>query len=141
MVSCHFDEHIKVSWEDMGLSAELLRGIKALNFERPSSIQQYAIPAILSGRDVVVQAHEKTGRTVALVISTLQRLALFDDKYQILILEPTREKAEHTLALISSIGGDMGVKCYLCTGGTRVKQEAARLSEGNFQVVVGTPGR
>ncbi|KAF9342619.1 translation initiation factor eIF4A, partial [Mortierella sp. AD094] len=130
-----------VAWEDMNLNPKLLRGIRAYNLERPSIIQQRAIPSILTGRDVVVQAQEKTGRTTALAVSVLQRLYISNHQYQTLILEPTREKAEETQELILSIGGAMKVKSYLCTGGTKVKQEAAHLAQGAFQVVVGTPGR
>ncbi|KAF9169662.1 translation initiation factor eIF4A [Mortierella sp. AD010] len=123
------------------MNPRLLHGIKEYNFERPSIVQRRAIPPILTGRDVVIHAQEKSGRTTALVVSVLQRLCLSDHRYLTLILEPTRRKAEETHELILSIGGAIKVKSHLCTGGTNVRQEMAQLTQGELQFVVGTPGR
>ncbi|KAF8980932.1 translation initiation factor eIF4A [Entomortierella lignicola] len=125
----------------MNLSSTLLYGLNGLNFEKPSIVQQRAIPSIITGRDVVVQAQEKSGKTVALTISVLQKLILSKRQYQALILEPTRQKAKGTQELIVSIGNYTNIKSYLCTADTKVKQDVAQLSKGTFKIVVGTPGR
>ncbi|KAF9999029.1 translation initiation factor eIF4A [Entomortierella chlamydospora] len=141
MVPILFHESNEVSWEDLDMNPKLLRGIREYNFERPSIIQRRAIPSILTGRDIVIHAQEKTGRTTALAVSVLQRLCLSDHRYLTLILEPTRKKAEETHELILSIGGAIKAKSHLCTGGTNVRQEMAQLTQGELQFVVGTPGR
>ncbi|KAJ2384800.1 Eukaryotic initiation factor 4A-III, partial [Coemansia sp. RSA 2559] len=62
------------SFDRMGLKEDLLRGIYAYNFEKPSAIQQRAIMPIISGNDVIAQAQSGTGKTGTLGISILQRI-------------------------------------------------------------------
>lgn len=78
----------------MGLKDELLRGIYAYGFEKPSAIQQRAILPCISGRDVIAQAQSGTGKTATFVISILQRIDTNVNECQALILAPTRELAQ-----------------------------------------------
>ena len=72
---------------------DLLRGIYAYGFEKPSAIQQRAIPAILKARDVIAQAQSGTGKTATFSISVLQTFDTQGRETQALILSPTRELA------------------------------------------------
>ncbi|KAG6891092.1 hypothetical protein C0995_014182 [Termitomyces sp. Mi166 len=124
----------------MDLKPELLRGIYAYGFERPSAIQQRAIVPVVKGHDVIAQAQSGTGKTATFSVSILQRL---DSNYkgtQALILAPTRELALQIHKVVVALGDYMNVSSLACVGGTAVREDIARLQSG-VQVVVGTPGR
>ncbi|KAJ2355834.1 RNA helicase [Coemansia erecta] len=128
------------SFDDMGLKEELLRGIYAYNFERPSAIQQRAIKPIASGRDVIAQAQSGTGKTGTLGISILQRIETKVRETQALVVSPTRELATQTQGVIAALGDYMNVQCHACIGGTKMGDDIRKLEHGQH-VVSGTPGR
>lgn len=82
------------SFDDMKLKEELLRGIYAYGFEKPSAIQQRAIMPCIQGRDVIAQAQSGTGKTATFSISILQQIDTSIRECQALILAPTRELAQ-----------------------------------------------
>jgi len=124
----------------MDLKAELLRGIYAYGFERPSAIQQRAIVPVIKGHDVIAQAQSGTGKTATFSISILQKLDLSVKGTQALILAPTRELAQQIQKVVVALGDYMNTECHACVGGTNVREDMAKLQEG-VQIVVGTPGR
>ncbi|KAJ2798544.1 RNA helicase [Coemansia guatemalensis] len=128
------------SFDDMDLKEDLLRGIYAYNFERPSAIQQRAIMPIASGRDVIAQAQSGTGKTGTLGISILQRIETKVRETQALVLSPTRELATQTQGVIAALGDYMSVQCHACIGGTKMGDDIRKLEHGQH-VVSGTPGR
>merc|ERR1712235_141911 len=119
------------TFDSMGIREDLLRGIYAYGFEKPSAIQQRAIKQIIKGRDVIAQAQSGTGKTATFSISTLQVLDTSVRETQALILCPTRELAQQVQKVILALGDYMNVQAHVCIGGTNVGQH----------VVVGTPGR
>ncbi|KAJ3913358.1 P-loop containing nucleoside triphosphate hydrolase protein [Lentinula edodes] len=124
----------------MDLKPELLRGIYAYGFERPSAIQQRAIVPVVKGHDVIAQAQSGTGKTATFSISILQQLDMTIKGTQALILAPTRELAQQIQKVVVALGDYMNIECHACVGGTNVREDMAKLQEG-VQVVVGTPGR
>jgi translation initiation factor 4A len=82
------------NFDDMELREELLRGIYAYGFEKPSAIQQRAIVPCLRNRDVIAQAQSGTGKTATFAISILQQIDVSLKKTQALVLAPTRELAQ-----------------------------------------------
>ncbi|KAJ2391820.1 RNA helicase [Coemansia sp. RSA 2611] len=128
------------SFDDMDLKEDLLRGIYAYNFERPSAIQQRAIMPITSGRDVIAQAQSGTGKTGTLGISILQRIETKVRETQALVVSPTRELATQTQGVIAALGDYMNVQCHACIGGTKMGDDIRKLEHGQH-VVSGTPGR
>ena len=128
------------SFDDMGLTDDLLRGIYAYGFEKPSVIQQKAIKAMTLKKDIIAQAQSGTGKTGTFSIGSLQMLNLGDNYCQTLILSPTRELVNQTLKVIESLGDFMNVKVHACVGGTMIKDDVRILSKG-VHIVVGTPGR
>ncbi|CAF0740616.1 unnamed protein product [Brachionus calyciflorus] len=128
------------NFDEMNLREELLRGIYAYGFEKPSAIQQRAIIPCIRGHDVIAQAQSGTGKTATFSISILQQLDLNVKSCQALILAPTRELAQQIQKVVLALGDFMGVTCHACIGGTNVKEDARKLEIG-AQVIVGTPGR
>ena len=124
----------------MGLKEQLLRGIYAYGFEKPSSIQQRGIVPCIRGRDVIAQAQSGTGKTATYAIAILQRIDPELKATQALVLAPTRELAQQIQKVIVALGDYMNINCLSCIGGTRVREDQGKLEAGG-QVVVGTPGR
>ncbi|PBK81442.1 DEAD-domain-containing protein [Armillaria gallica] len=129
-----------LEFEDMFLRRELLMGIFETGFEKPSPIQEEAIPIALTKRDVLARAKNGTGKTAAFVIPSLQQVDILKPKIQALLLVPTRELALQTSQVCKHLGKHMGVNVMVTTGGTTLKDDIMRLSEA-VHVLVGTPGR
>ena len=115
-------------------------GIFEAGFERPSPIQEEAIPIALTGRDILARAKNGTGKTAAFVIPTLEKINNKKNKIQALLLVPTRELALQTSQVCKNLGKHLGLNVMVTTGGTTLKDDIMRLSEA-VHIVVGTPGR
>lgn len=124
----------------MNLRRELLMGIFEAGFEKPSPIQEEAIPTALTKRDVLARAKNGTGKTAAFVIPSLQQIDVNKKKIQALLLVPTRELALQTSQVCKILGKHMKIQVMVTTGGTTLKDDIIRLSE-EVHVLVGTPGR
>ncbi|KAJ3477025.1 hypothetical protein NLI96_g10746 [Meripilus lineatus] len=129
-----------LEFEDMHLKRELLMGIFEAGFERPSPIQEEAIPIALTKRDVLARAKNGTGKTAAFVIPSLQQIDTNKPKIQALLLVPTRELALQTAQVCKILGKHMQLNVMVTTGGTTLKDDIIRLSDP-VHVLVGTPGR
>lgn len=132
-------------FEDMELKEELLKGIFAYGFEKPSVIQQRGVLPIISSdppADVIGQAQSGTGKTAAFAIGLLQKLTIEENPTSPLglILAPTRELAQQIHKVIMALGEYLKVKVHASVGGTNVRHDIAVLEEG-VHIVVGTPGR
>ncbi|CAM1505682.1 Fc.00g113190.m01.CDS01 [Cosmosporella sp. VM-42] len=138
-IESNYDETVD-SFDDMALKSELLRGVYAYGFERPSAIQQRAIMPVIKGHDVIAQAQSGTGKTATFSISVLQKIDPAVKQCQALILAPTRELAQQIQKVVVAIGDFMNIECHACIGGTSVRDDMKALQDGP-QVVVGTPGR
>jgi len=128
------------NFDDMVLREDLLRGIYAYGFEKPSAIQQRAIIPCIRGHDVIAQAQSGTGKTATFSIAILQQLDLSIKSCQALILAPTRELAQQIQKVVLALGDFMQATCHACIGGTNVKENMKNLETG-AQIIVGTPGR
>jgi ATP-dependent RNA helicase len=128
------------NFEAMGLREDLLRGIYAYGFERPSAIQQRAIQPIVAGRDVIAQSQSGTGKTAVFCIGMLQVLNSSTNETQMLSLSPTRELAEQSQKVCLALGDYMNVQCHACIGGKSIGEDIRRLDYG-VQIISGTPGR
>jgi len=134
------DVKVMANFEAMALREDLLRGIYAYGFERPSAIQQRAIQPIVAGRDVIAQSQSGTGKTAVFCIGMLQVLDSAKNETQMLALSPTRELAEQTQKVCLALGDYMNVQCHACIGGKSIGEDIRRLDYG-VQIVSGTPGR
>lgn len=115
-------------------------GIFEAGFEKPSPIQEEAIPVALTGRDILARAKNGTGKTAAFVIPVLERVNTKNSKVQALILVPTRELALQTSQVCKTLGKHLGVNVMVTTGGTTLRDDIIRLQDP-IHVIVGTPGR
>ncbi|KAF1840555.1 eukaryotic initiation factor-like protein 4A-I [Cucurbitaria berberidis CBS 394.84] len=133
-IESNYDETTD-SFDSMNLKAELLRGVYAYGFERPSAIQQRAIMPVIKGHDVIAQAQSGTGKTATFSISTLQKIDSNIKACQALILAPTRELAQQIQKVVVAIGDFMDIQCHACIGGTSVRDDMKALQDGP-QVVI-----
>jgi translation initiation factor 4A len=133
-------QEVVTSFDDMKLCDDLLRGIYAYGFEKPSAIQQRGIMPILARHDTIAQAQSGTGKTATFSISVLQTVDLSIRHTQALVLAPTRELAQQIQKVVRALGDFMNVTSHACVGGTLVRDDIRLLRDG-VQIVVGTPGR
>jgi len=133
-------DEIVDSFDSMNLNENLLRGIYAYGFEKPSLIQQRAIVPLSKRYDIIAQAQSGTGKTATFTIGILQQIDFELLECQALILSPTRELAQQIHKVVSHIGDFLRVRCHACVGGTRVSIDRDELTKG-VHIVVGTPGR
>ena len=127
------------TFEDYDLPFNLLRGISANGFDRPSPIQEKTIPILLSGKELIAQAHSGAGKSLAFIIGSLFHTNPDDPACQSLILSPTRELAEQTYNVATQVGQYMNLKIRLCMGGTNVGECIKNMRDA--QMVIATPGR
>ncbi|KAJ3215163.1 translation initiation factor eIF4A, partial [Clydaea vesicula] len=133
-------DQVVEKFDDLKLHQDLLRGIYAYGFERPSVIQARAIAPVLAGHDVIAQAQSGTGKTATFSISILQTISIELREIQALVLAPTRELAQQIQKVIIALGDFLNVDCHASIGGVNTRDDARKLESGPH-VVVGTPGR
>ena len=130
----------------LGLSAPLLRAAEALGFDAPTPIQAAAIPAVLTGRDVLGSAATGSGKTVAFAFPVLQRMDAAGRpalrRTHVLVLVPTRELAVQVGETFREIGRHLNdpIKLSVLYGGVSINPQMMAL-RGGADVVVATPGR
>src|ERR1041385_1959100 len=107
------------TFEELNLSAELLRALKENGYEAPFPIQEAAIPVILQGKDVVGQAHTGTGKTAAFGLPILPQIKP-GGPIQALVLTPTRELAVQVTAEITRLAKYTGIKSVSIYGGQSI---------------------
>ena len=126
-------------FQDLGLSDNVLHGIKDHGFEEAFPIQEAVIPVLLSGRDVVGQAHTGSGKTAAFALSMLNDIKP-KQGIQGLIMAPTRELAMQISEEIKKFGKHTGIRIATVYGGQGMGIQLDTLHKG-VEIVVATPGR
>ena len=135
-------EYNFTSWDNLGISEDLLRGIYAYGFEKPSPIQMKAIKPIMLKRDLIAQAQSGTGKTATFSIGALSRIVIKDNFTQVLIMSPTHELTTQISGVISGLGAMInGLKIKTIMGGSSIDEDAAEMRKNVPHVIVGTPGR
>jgi len=129
-----------LTFDDMNLPTDLLRGIYAYGFEKPSEIQKKGIVPIASGMELIAQAQSGTGKTGTFTIGSLARIDPALKQVQVLCLAPTRELAQQIQIVASALGDAMKIKAYAAMGKTPVREDVKALDRG-VQFLIGTPGR
>ena len=128
------------TFEEFCLSRPLLMGIFEKGWEKPSPIQEAAIPGALLGRDILARAKNGTGKTGAYTIPVLQQIDVTQNHIQALIIVPTRELALQTSQICIELSKHMKARVMVTTGGTNLKDDILRIME-NVHVIIATPGR
>ncbi len=136
-----------MSFEKLGLLAELLRAIREKGYQRPTPVQLQAIPPILKGKDAVVSAQTGTGKTAAFTLPILQQLSKFPTKnnankrfVRALVLTPTRELAAQVFENVQMYGKYLPLKSAKVFGGVKINPQIRQLRAG-VDILIATPGR
>lgn len=131
-----------MSFDDFKLSEPVITGLKDLQFEEPTPIQQESIPAALEGKDLIASAQTGTGKTAAFVVPIVEQIYREKDRkgIQAVILTPTRELALQIDEQIWAIGYHAGVSSVTVYGGGDWGKQEKALKQG-VDIVVATPGR
>ena len=132
-------------FEELGLSAELLRAIREKGYTQATPIQQKAIPIVLDGRDVLAGAQTGTGKTAGFTLPLLHRLQHSHDgrrqkNPRALILTPTRELAAQVGESVREYGRHLPIRSALIYGGVSIRPQIVKLDKG-CEIVIATPGR
>ena len=134
------DESTPPSFADLGLSAEILKGIKDVGYEEPTPIQLITIPALLKGTDVIAQAQTGSGKTAAFGLPIIEQLDGRSRNVQAIVLTPTRELAIQVAEALHKYGREKRIETLPIYGGQPYERQFRGLQRGP-QIVVGTPGR
>lgn len=131
-----------MTFKELSLIPEILNALETEGYEKPTPIQQQAIPNVLAGRDLLGCAQTGTGKTAAFVIPILQNLKAQgrSQHIRVLILTPTRELALQIDENISAYGRNLPVKHLAIYGGVSQVPQVAKLKAGT-DILVATPGR
>jgi ATP-dependent RNA helicase RhlE len=135
-----------MSFDSLGLSAELLRAVADLGYTQPTPIQLKGIPAVLEGRDLLAAAQTGTGKTAAFALPLLQRMSEAQPNPRgsraprALVLVPTRELAAQVDESFRDLGRHLQQRTTLIFGGVSARPQVDALRQG-VDIVVATPGR
>ena len=133
-----------MSFEALGLSAEILSAVKEQGYDTPSPIQEQAIPAVLANKDVMAAAQTGTGKTAGFTLPILEKLKggkkASANRCRVLILTPTRELAAQVGESVATYGKNLDISSYIVYGGVKINPQMQRLRKG-VDVLVATPGR
>lgn len=132
-----------MKFSELGLRAEILKAVDEAGYQEPTPIQEQAVPAILTGGDVLGIAQTGTGKTAAFVLPMIERLASGQSKARMprsLILSPTRELATQTAEYFENYGKYLKLSMALLIGGVGMDEQWKKLERG-VDVLIATPGR
>jgi ATP-dependent RNA helicase RhlE len=134
-----------MQFTDLGLKAELLRAISEQGYDTPTPIQQKAIPAVMTGQDLMATAQTGTGKTAGFTLPILHRLASGPNtrsskRPRVLVLVPTRELAIQVEVSVSTYGKHLPINSLAVFGGVGINPQIASLRRG-VDILVATPGR
>ena len=133
-----------MTFEELGLAAPLLRAVAEKGYSQPSPIQVEAIPAVLTGRDVMAAAQTGTGKTAGFVLPILQRLeaagTVHPHRIRALIITPTRELAAQVGESVDTYGRHLPLRSAVVFGGVKINPQIATLRKG-VDILIATPGR
>ena len=135
------NEQHQLTFAELNLNPDVLKGIQDVGYETPSPIQAQTIPLLLEGRDLVGQAQTGTGKTGAFALPMLSHIDLTKSSPQLLVLAPTRELAIQVAEAFQIYAKHMkGFHVLPIYGGQSYEIQLRALKRG-VHVVVGTPGR
>ncbi len=135
-----------MSFDSLGLNADILRAVEEQGYREPTPIQRQAIPVVLAGRDLMASAQTGTGKTAGFTLPLLQRLvdnqphAKGRRPVRALILTPTRELAAQIGENVSDYSKYLDIRSLVVFGGVSINPQMMKLRSG-VDVLVATPGR
>jgi translation initiation factor 4A len=130
----------ELTFDALNINDNLLRGIYAYGFEKPSRIQHLSIPIINKGTDIIAQSQSGTGKTGAFSIGILNNIEKSVKKTQYIIITPTHELAKQIYDVIINLSEYMDITIVKVIGKTNIRESIHELSK-DPQIIVATPGR
>ncbi|MCW9023021.1 MAG: DEAD/DEAH box helicase, partial [Sedimenticola sp.] len=134
-----------MSFDSLGLSAELLRAVAEEGYTEPTPVQAQAIPVVLQGKDILAGAQTGTGKTAGFTLPLLQLLNQHAQgkghrAVRALVLTPTRELAAQVAESVETYGRHLPLKSTVIFGGVKINPQIEKLRHG-VDILVATPGR
>jgi ATP-dependent RNA helicase RhlE len=137
-----------MTFDTLGLSADLVKTVAEEGYEQPTPVQEKAIPLVLAGRDVLAAAQTGTGKTAAFTLPILDRLRQHANTsfsparhpVRVLILVPTRERAMQVDESVRTYGRTVPLRSTVVYGGMPMDPQIKALRDG-VEILVATPGR
>jgi len=136
-----------MSFEELGLSSNVLRAVLEQGYDTPTPIQSKAIPIVLKGGDVMASAQTGTGKTAGFTLPLLQRLSTQSppasqkrNAVRALILTPTRELAAQIAESVELYGQYLNISSAVVFGGVSINPQITKLRRG-VDILIATPGR
>jgi ATP-dependent RNA helicase RhlE len=137
-----------LTFDTLGLSADILRSVEDEGYTEPTPIQAKAIPLVLQGRDVLAAAQTGTGKTAAFALPILERLQIHANTsfsparhpVRALMITPTRELAMQIAASVEAYGRHVALRSTVVYGGVPIDPQIKAL-RGGVEILVATPGR
>ena len=135
-----------MTFEHLGLSAQILRAVEGQGYTIPTPVQLQAIPHVLARRDLLACAQTGTGKTAAFALPILQRLsqagspARSGRRIRVLVLSPTRELTAQITQSFQTYGRFTGLRAAAVYGGVAQGPQVRALQQG-LDVLIATPGR
>ena len=134
-----------MSFDSLGLSAELLRAVSEQGYSEPTPVQAQAIPVVLQGKDILAGAQTGTGKTAGFTLPLLQLLSEHAQgkgrrPVRALVLTPTRELAAQVGESVETYGKHLPLKSTVIFGGVKINPQIEKLRHG-VDILVATPGR
>jgi len=135
-----------MSFQSLGLVAEIHRAVSEKGYTTPTPIQQKAIPLIMQGRDIMGGAQTGTGKTAGFTLPMLHRIAVENKSanshraIRALVLTPTRELAAQVADSVNTYGRYLPIRSAVVHGGVKIQPQVQKLRRG-VDVLVATPGR
>ncbi|MFP5503181.1 MAG: DEAD/DEAH box helicase, partial [Candidatus Sericytochromatia bacterium] len=124
---------------EFDLAPELLEGLAKMGYTHPTPVQEKAIPAVATGKDLMVQARTGTGKTLAFGLPTLQHINATSPDTQVLVICPTRELAVQVATELARVAEPLQIIVAAVFGGVKITEQIDEMQWA--PVVVGTPGR
>lgn len=133
-----------MTFNELGLSAPILKAIASQGYETPSPVQAKSIPAVLEGRDVMAAAQTGTGKTAGFTLPILEKLSSGErarsNRVRTLILTPTRELAAQVGENVAIYSKHMSLTSAVVFGGVKINPQMMKMRRG-VDILVATPGR
>ena len=126
-ITTELESSIKIfnNWDELDLPQNLLRGIYAYGFEKPSPIQSKAIYPLLQGHDLIAQAQSGTGKTGSFSIGALSKIDTSKNTNQVIIMAPTHELSQQITLVVKNLSSMMtGIRIKTIIGGSSINEDA-----------------
>jgi len=131
---------MKPSFEQLHVDVSYVETLTRMGITEPTPIQEEAIPALLSGQDVIAQSATGSGKTLAYVLPALHNIDPDDKHVQVMIIVPTRELGMQIVQVVQKLTEGGSIRIQPLIGGASLSRQVDKLKE-HPHMVVGTPGR